>query len=259
MWRRLMTLTVLAALLAVFVGATPASAAPPMLPGMDQMAAQMAQDTAMLKGLTGKDFEIAFLQMMIPHHQSAVEMAQLVPGKATHPELVALAQDIVTSQQQEITQMRGWLNSWYGIANPPTMPMAGMDQMMAAMQQLTGTEFEQAFLMMMPVHHMGASSMAALAPGRATHPELLQLAQNIVSSQGREIEQMRGWAMGWYGFDPMPMDHGGMTMPGLPNTGGGGMARPTADTPASLLALVAALAALMAGLLFRRHLARATR
>lgn len=259
---RRLTLTALLTLFAVVLLAipvAPASAAPPPLPGMDQMQQQMDQDTAKLQGLQGKDFEIAFLEMMIAHHESAIMMAQLVPTRATHPELKTLAQNIIASQQQEITQMRGWLNSWYGIANPPTMPMAGMAQMMAAMQQLTGAEFEQAFMMMMPMHHMGASSMAALAPGRATHPELLQLAQNIVSSQGREIEQMRGWAMGWYGFDPMPMNHGGMTMPGLPNTGGGGMARPTADTPASLLALLATLAALMTGLLFRRHLARATR
>jgi len=250
MWRRIIILTVLATLLVAFVGATPASAAPPMLPGMDQMAAQMAQDTAMLKGLTGKDFEIAFLQMMIPHHQSAVEMAQLVPGKATHPELVALAQDIVTSQQQEITQMRGWLKDWYGITNPTLTPMAGMDQMMPAMMQMTGAEFEQAFLMMMPMHHQGASTMAALAPGRATHPELLPLAQNIVSSQGQEIEQMRGWAMAWYGFDPLPMNAGG-GMPGLPNTGGGGMAqRTTGAVPTAIIVLGALL--LVGGWLLRR-------
>jgi hypothetical protein len=104
---------------------------------------------------------------------------------------------------------------------------------------------------------MGASSMAALAPGRATHPELLQLAQNIVTTQGQEIAQMRGWALAWYGFDPMPMS--GMPMPGLPNTGGGGMARQTAGFPTALLALVAALAVLPVGLLLRRRRAHAPR
>ncbi len=255
---RLMTAAFLALLVALLLAipVAPVGAAPPMVPGMDQMQQQMDQDTAKLRGLSGKDFEIAFLEMMISHHESAIMMAQLVPTRATHPELKTLAQNIVTSQQREIAQMRGWLRDWYGIANPPAMPMAGMDQMMAAMQQLTGAEFERAFLMMMPMHHMGASGMAALAPGRATHPELLQLARNIVTSQGQEIEQMRGWAMAWYGFDPMPMDHGGMTMPGLPNTGGGGMARDDADSPVALLALVAALAALPVGLLLRRRLAR---
>jgi len=250
-------LLLLLAILLLAIPVSPVSAAPPMVPGMDAMQQQMDQDVAKLQALSGKDFEIAFLEMMIPHHESAVMMAQLVPTRATHPELTTLAQNIITSQQQQIAQMRGWLNSWYGIANPPTMPMAGMDQMMAAMPAMTGAEFEQAFLMMMPMHHMGASTMAALAPGRATHPELLQLAQNIVTSQGREIAQMRDWAMAWYGFDPMPMS--GMPMPGLPNTGGGGMTRQAAGFPAALLALVAALAALPVGLLLRRRLAHVPR
>lgn len=259
--RRPTTATLLTLLLAVLLAApaAPVGAAPPMVPGMDEMQQQLDRDVAKLRGLSGKDFEVAFLKLMIPHHESAVMMAQLVPSRATHPELKALAQEIITSQQREITQMRGWLRDWYGIANPPAMPLAGMDPMMAAMRQLTGAEFERAFLMMMPMHHMGASGMAALAPGRATRPELLQLARNIVTSQGREIEQMRRWALAWYGFDPMPMDHGGMTMPGLPNTGGGGMARQAAAYPAALLVVVVALAALPVGLLLRRRLAHAPR
>ena len=233
MWRRIMILTVLAALLIAFVGVTPTSAAPPMLPGMDQMENQMAQDIATLKGLTGKDFEIAFMQMMIAHHQSALEMAQLVPGRATHPELIALGQNIIAAQQQEIAQMRGWLKDWYGVANPTIMPVAGMDQVMTAMRAMTGAEFEQAFLTMMPMHHQSAINMAALVPGRATHPELLQLGQNITSSQSQEIEQMRGWAMAWYGFDPKPMSQGGTPVPAtpMPATPMPGTPRPVTPMP----------------------------
>ena len=251
-------LTLLAALWLV-APATPVSAAPPMLPGMDEMMQQVDQDVAKLQGLSGKDFEVAFLEMMIPHHESAMMMAQLVPSRATHPEIKTLAQQIIASQQQEIAQMSDWLNRWYGITSSPAMPMAGMDKMMAAMQGMTGAEFEQAFLMMMPMHHMGASSMAALAPGRATNPELLQLAQNIVTTQGQEIEQMRQWALAWYGFDPMPMNPGGTPMPGLPNTGGGGAPWQSAGVQAAIVALAAALLALPLGLLRRRRLARYTR
>lgn len=226
MRRYLPTLVALTLLLNLAALAGTASAAPPALPGMDQMQAQMERGTARLKTLIGKDFEIAFMELMIPHHQSAVEMAKMVPGKATHPELVKMSQDIVSSQQHEIQQMLGWLKDWYGIANPPITPMAGMDQMMAAMQAMTGATFEQAFLEMMPMHHQGAIDMAAQAPGRATHPELLQLARTIVASQQQEIQQMREWTMSWYGFDPLPASQG--AMPGLPNTGQGGGARPTA-------------------------------
>lgn len=245
-------IAMLATLLGIGAVAAPVSAAPPMLPGMDRMQEQMDQDVAELRGLTGRDFEIAFMEKMIPHHESAVMMAQLVPTRATHPELKTLAQDIIASQQQEIAQMRGWLKDWYGIANPTLTPMAGMEMMRPAMERLTGAEFEQVFLMMMPMHHIGASNMSALAPGRATHPELLRLAQTIVTSQGQEIEQMRGWAMTWYDFDPMALNHGGMPMPGLPNTGGGAAARQAADFPLAALALLATLAALPAGIRIRR-------
>lgn len=220
-----------------------------MLPGMDQMQAQMDQDTARLKTLSGKDFEIAFMEMMIPHHQSAIEMAKMVPGKATHPELVTMSQDIVTSQQQEIQQMSGWLKDWYGSTNPPITPMAGMDQLMPAMMRLTGAAFEQAFLEMMPLHHQGAIDMAAPAPGRATHPELLQLARTIIASQ-QEIQQMRAWAMSWYGFDPLPTSHGGM--PGLPNTGGGG-ARWATGAPLTGGLIVLGTAILVGSSLVRRR------
>lgn len=99
---RRLTLTALLTLFAVVLLAipvAPASAAPPLLPGMDQMQQQMDQDTAKLQGLKGKDFEIAFLEMMIAHHESAIMMAQLVPTRATHPELKTLAQNIIASQQ----------------------------------------------------------------------------------------------------------------------------------------------------------------
>jgi len=58
---------------------------------MDQMQQQMDQDTATLQGLSGKDFAIALLKLMLPHHESTVMMAQSVPTRATHPEIKTLA------------------------------------------------------------------------------------------------------------------------------------------------------------------------
>ncbi len=59
-------------------------------------------------------FEEAFLRLMIPHHQSAVMMAQAALTHATHAEIKELAQAIVETQQREIAQMEGWLEAWYG-------------------------------------------------------------------------------------------------------------------------------------------------
>lgn len=80
--RRLITM-LLATVLTALLLATPVSAAPPPLPGMEEMMAQMEQDTAELPGLTGKDFAVAYMQKMRGHHLAAIEMAELVPTRAT--------------------------------------------------------------------------------------------------------------------------------------------------------------------------------
>ena len=61
--------------------------------------------TTSLQGLSGKDFEVKFMQDMVAHHQSALEMATLVPTHTKRPELTTLAQNIITAQTKEIGQM----------------------------------------------------------------------------------------------------------------------------------------------------------
>jgi len=60
------------------------------------------------------DFDRMFLQMMILHHQGAITMAQQALAQAEHSEIKTLAQSIVTTQQNEITEMQGYLRDWYG-------------------------------------------------------------------------------------------------------------------------------------------------
>ncbi len=54
-----------------------------------------------------------FMMMMIPHHHSAVDMAQIELRRGTNPKLKSLARDIIKSQDREIRQMQGWLRAWY--------------------------------------------------------------------------------------------------------------------------------------------------
>jgi len=58
------------------------------------------------------DADVAFAQQMIPHHQQAVEMAQLAETRAESPEVKDLAADIEAAQDPEIETMTGWLDSW---------------------------------------------------------------------------------------------------------------------------------------------------
>lgn len=71
-----------------------------------------------LKGLEGDAFDKAFIDLMIPHHQGAVEMAQLALEHAGHQEIKDLSEDIIAAQNAEISQMHSWYQSWgYGLHN----------------------------------------------------------------------------------------------------------------------------------------------
>src|SRR5438132_2788534 len=68
---------------------------------------------ASLEALKGAEFEQSFLQQMIQHHRSALEMARLVSDHTKRPELREFARKMIAAQQQEIEQMTTWLNQWF--------------------------------------------------------------------------------------------------------------------------------------------------
>lgn len=69
--------------------------------------------TDSLKDKKGEEFEIAFLEGMITHHEGAIEMAKELEGKTERPELLALSHTVVSTQNAEIETMNGWLKEWY--------------------------------------------------------------------------------------------------------------------------------------------------
>ena len=90
---------------------TPAMANMPMLPEMSSSMGNMAEDVQKLQ--TASPFDKAFIDAMIPHHESAIEAAKIAQQKATKPEIKQLAADIIAAQEKEIGQMREWRNKWY--------------------------------------------------------------------------------------------------------------------------------------------------
>ena len=63
---------------------------------------------------TATDFDKAFLEAMIPHHQLALMMVQMLETGTNRPEMIQLAKDITASQSKEIKDMQGWYQEWYG-------------------------------------------------------------------------------------------------------------------------------------------------
>jgi uncharacterized protein (DUF305 family) len=77
------------------------------------MGGMMMDMMAGLKGKTGDEFDKAFLEEMIVHHQGAVDMAEAVLTESKRPELVKFARDIISAQSKEITMQKAWLSAWF--------------------------------------------------------------------------------------------------------------------------------------------------
>jgi uncharacterized protein (DUF305 family) len=150
--------------------------------------------------------DVMFAQHMIPHHQQAIEMSDIVSAKPDiDPRVIDLASQIKAAQGPEIQQMWGWLNQW-GIPAMPSMPsghmdmpgdmpgMAGMmsEEDIAALKNAQGIEASKLFLTQMIQHHEGAITMAQNEIDNGQYPATIELARSIVTTQQREIDTMRG-------------------------------------------------------------------
>lgn len=88
--------------------------------GHDTMS--MADMTKQLKGLSGDQFDKAFVEMMISHHEGAVDMAELIPSRAKHDEIKTLGEAIIAAQTKEIAAMKQWQKDW-GYSSDEMMDM----------------------------------------------------------------------------------------------------------------------------------------
>lgn len=79
---------------------------------MNDASMSMSDMTNELKDKTGDAFDRAFISMMIPHHQGAIDMAQLALRFSKHEEIRKMARDILSAQQREIDQMKTWEKAW---------------------------------------------------------------------------------------------------------------------------------------------------
>ena len=79
------------------------------------MHSMMTDMTTSLQGKTGDAFDQVFLTEMIAHHEGAVEMAKMVLEQSNRPELKQLANEIITAQEKEITQMKNWQETWFSV------------------------------------------------------------------------------------------------------------------------------------------------
>ena len=179
-------------------------------------------------------FDQQFIDMMVPHHEGAVEMARIAEARGQRPEIKTMAADIIRTQADEIERMKAWRKTWYGSDQTPPMsrmpmvdgvamatpssgghggghggmaskdpgkPAGGATMDMAAEVERLRTAaepFDRAFIDAMIPHHESAIAAARAAASRAEHAEIKELARAVVADQEREIAQMRQWRQVWF-------------------------------------------------------------
>jgi uncharacterized protein (DUF305 family) len=141
-----------------------------------------------------------FATAMIPHHEQAVEMADVVLAKTGIDErVIKLAQQIKAAQDPEIEMMKGWLSDWgINYEDSGMGAMAGMDHggtMMSQtdmdqLDQADGPEASRLFLEQMIVHHKGAITMSQFEIDNGKNPAAKDLAGAIVTGQTVEVTTM---------------------------------------------------------------------
>lgn len=142
------------------------------------MTAMNKQMVAALRPLRGRAFDIRFAQLMMDHHQMALDMARQQFASGKNARVRAEAQKVIAAQQKEIALMTGWVRKWTGkVYIPNTMPMV-----------LTGNvNTDRWFLTEMIPHHQGAIEMSKLVPARSGSSEVKKLALSIIKAQTAEI------------------------------------------------------------------------
>ena len=132
-----------------------------------------------------------FLQMMIPHHQQAIDISDLALTKSADSELLALAKNIQDEQAAEIVKMKAWLEEANASSHSDSHSMDGMlsDLELAALNKATGKTFDVLWLKAMTGHHTGAIDMASML-NDSNNDELIFFGQGIVASQSAQNKQM---------------------------------------------------------------------
>lgn len=148
-----------------------------------------------------------FIAQMIPHHEGAIAMAKIALERSKHPEILSLAQGIIGAQEREIKDMLSWYEAWFkgvppqghrGLPAQTGMHMGGMEGDTDELSSVSDAEFDREFITQMIPHHEMAVMMAQMLEASTVRDEMKILADNIITSQTREIEMMRSWLEAWY-------------------------------------------------------------
>ncbi len=185
--------------------ATPASSAPVIVPGKPGEQAGTPAPGQVQRDLPN-EADVEYMTMMIPHHQQAKVMTDLVPGKTANEQIRAIAGRISVAQDGEVAMMRTWLSDrgkpvpgeghsghegHGGGHDHALMPGMATEAQLSELRAAGGPAFEKMFLDLMIAHHQGALTMAEAQLGKGVEIKAQEMAQEVITGQSAEIERMK--------------------------------------------------------------------
>ncbi|MEV4642224.1 DUF305 domain-containing protein [Actinoplanes sp. NPDC049548] len=133
------------------------------------------------------DADLTFVRALIPHHRAGTELARIGADHASRPELRTLAAAVVTTQQDEVTRLTGWLTVWGRPApSAPAEPPAGA----AALAKTSGTAFDGTFARLLTDHQREAVRLAEAETAGGRNREALAFARQVQASRTAQIDAL---------------------------------------------------------------------
>lgn len=156
------------------------------------------------------EFDQMYIDMMLPHHESIIALAQAAQDRLTDERLQTMADNIISAQSAENKELRGYREQWYGSAEPMPMDasmMGMMEEMMPGMGDMTtmqmqmdpqalvaafcaGEDPDLTFIDLVIPHHEMAIQSSEAALEQATHEELRTVAEGVIQAQQAEIDEL---------------------------------------------------------------------
>lgn len=185
--------------------ATPAASSGTMGQGMEGMGTPGAMDMNM-----EVEFDQMYIDMMIAHHGGIIGLAGVAQNEVQDPRLQEIAKTIIEVQSAEREELSALRAGWYGSPEPAAMDDMMMGMMMEAMPGMGSSEEmmmqmdptaqvqafcaaedkDVAFIDMTIAHHQMAIDSSEIALEQAVHPELKTIAENVISAQQAEIDEL---------------------------------------------------------------------
>jgi uncharacterized protein (DUF305 family) len=163
---------------------------------------------------TGPGFDQLFIDMLVPYQQGSVIMSQQVQASAEHQELKDFAANEIKTEQARTDRLLDLRQQWFGSRQTPgldqrsqLLDIAVMDlpsgaqptdpqKMIDNLRRTEGAP-DLAYIDTMIAHHQVLQAVAQMALTRGQHPETKQIAQELIDTYGREIEQLTTWRPQW--------------------------------------------------------------